>query len=47
VGMVNVLEYNDAKNRLTAAQSEMLQSKYEYVFRTKILEFYTGLPITL
>jgi outer membrane protein len=47
VGMVNVLEYNDAKNRLTAAQSEMLQAKYEYVFRTKILDFYVGIPITL
>lgn len=47
VGMVNVLEYNDAKNRLTAAQSEMLQSKYEFVFRTKVLDFYVGVPITL
>lgn len=47
VGMVNVLEYNDAKNRLTAAQSDMLQAKYEYVFRTKILDFYVGIPITI
>ncbi len=47
VGLLNVLEYNDAKNRLTNAQSEMLQSKYDYVFREKILDFYTGIPITL
>jgi outer membrane protein len=47
VGMVNVLEYNDAKNRLTAAQSDMLQSKYEFVFRAKILDFYVGIPIAL
>jgi len=42
VGMVNSLEYNDAKNRLTAAESELLQSKYEFIFRVKILDFYMG-----
>ncbi len=47
VGMVNSLEYNDAKNRLTAAQSELLQAKYDYVFRTQILEFYVGNPLSL
>jgi outer membrane protein len=45
VGMVNSLEYNDAKNRLTAAQSELLQSKYEFVFRIKVLDFYMGNPL--
>lgn len=47
VGMVNHLEYNDAKNRLVAAESEMLQSKYEYIFRIRILDFYIGNPIEL
>ena len=47
VGMVNSLEYNDAKNRLTAAQSEMLQAKYEFVFRTKVLDFYMGNPLSI
>jgi outer membrane protein len=47
VGMVNTIEYNDAKNRLSAAESELLQSKYEYIFRMKILDFYLGLPLSL
>ena len=47
LGMVNSLEYNDAKNRLSAAQSDLLQSKYEYVFRTKVLDFYLGVPLNL
>lgn len=47
VGMVNSLEYNDARNRLSAAQSELLQSKYEYIFRMKILDFYMGNPLKL
>ncbi len=47
VGMADPIEYNDAKNRLAAAESELLQAKYEFVFRTKILDFYMGNPITL
>ncbi len=47
VGMVNHLEYNDSKNKLVAAESEMLQAKYEYVFRMRILDFYMGNPIEL
>lgn len=47
VGMVNTIEYNDAKNRLSAAQSELLQAKYEYVFRVQVLDFYIGRPISL
>ena len=47
VGMVNSVEYNQSKNNLTAAQSELLQSKYEYIFRSKILDFYKGIKIEL
>ncbi len=47
VGMVNTLEYNDAKNRLSQAQSDLLQAKYEFVFRVKILDFYLGKPLTI
>lgn len=46
VGMVNSLEYNDAKNRLSTAESELLQSKYEFIFRAKILDFYMGEPLS-
>lgn len=47
VGMVNSVEYNQSKNNLTVAQSELLQARYEYIFRTKILDFYNGVPIKL
>ena len=47
VGMINSVEYNQSKNYLTVAQSELLQAKYEYIFRTKILDFYNGVPIEL
>ncbi|MCD6354921.1 MAG: TolC family protein [Prolixibacteraceae bacterium] len=47
VGMVNTVEYNQSKNNLTKAKSDLLQAKYEYIFRTKILDFYNGIPIEL
>ncbi len=47
VGMVNFVDYSTNKTRLTAAQSEMLQAKFEYIFKTKVLDFYSGRPITL
>jgi len=47
VGMVTPVEYNQIKNNLTSAQSQLLQAKYEYIFRTKILDFYNGIPIKL
>jgi len=47
VGMVNSVDYNLQKNQLTSAQSQLLQAKYEYIFRTNILDFYNGIPIEL
>lgn len=47
VGMINSVEYNQSKNNLSKAQSDLLQAKYEYIFRTKILDFYNGQPIVL
>lgn len=45
VGMVNTTDYNTAKNKVIKAQSDLLQAKYEYVFKTKVLDFYQGKPL--
>ncbi len=47
VGMVNPVDYSVAKNEYIKALSEFLQAKYEYLLRTRILDFYRGAPITL
>lgn len=47
VGLVDILEYKIAKNNLNKTKSDLSQAKYEYIFRTKILEFYKGEQITL
>ncbi len=47
VGLVNSVDYNIAQNNLISAQSSMLQAKYEYIFKLKILDLYMGKTITL
>ena len=44
-GKANAVEYNEAKQNLMKAQSDELQAKYDYLFRTKILDFYKGKAI--
>jgi outer membrane protein len=44
-GMVNTNDYNDSKNKLAKAESDLLQAKYEYIFKTKVLDFYQGKPL--
>ncbi|MGB1317212.1 MAG: TolC family protein, partial [Flavobacteriales bacterium] len=46
VGMMNSLEFNTASNNLTRAKSELLRSKFDYIFKMKVLDFYQGKPIT-
>ncbi len=45
VGLINSFEFNQSQTILQNAQSEVLRTKYDYIFRTKILEFYFGIPI--
>jgi len=47
VGMITPIDYNASKTQLLNAQSDMSQAKYEYIFKTKVLDFYKGLPLTL
>jgi outer membrane protein len=47
VGSVNQLEVNLAKTNLETAQSKYTQTKYEYLFNTKLLDFYQGKKIEL
>jgi outer membrane protein len=47
VGMITPVDYNASKNQLLSAQSEMSQAKYEFIFKTKVLDFYKGLPLNL
>jgi outer membrane protein len=45
VGLINIFDLNQAQTLAVNAQSEVLRTKYDYIFRLKILEFYFGVPI--
>jgi outer membrane protein len=47
VGMVSSVDYNIAKNNLTKAKSDLVQAKYEFIFKSRILDFYMGNDIKL
>ncbi len=47
VGMVNSVDYNDAKTKLFKAKSDLLQAKYEFLFKAKVIDFYMGKPLSL
>lgn len=46
-GKSTVFEFNEARTRFIRSQSEEVQAKYDFIFRTKILDFYNGIPIKL
>jgi outer membrane protein len=47
VGLINSVEYNEAKKEMTKAQAELIQAKYDYIFKITTLDFYMGNPLTL
>ncbi|WP_417601235.1 TolC family protein [Owenweeksia hongkongensis] len=47
VGALNQFDFENAKNSLAIAKSEMLRSKYDYIFKIKVLEFYLTNQIKL
>jgi outer membrane protein len=47
VGMISAVDYNLAKNNLTKAKSDLIQAKYQFIFKVKVLDFYKGSALTL
>ncbi len=46
-GRSTLFDFNDAKTRMEKAASELVQAKFELVFRRKILDYYRGEPLKL
>ncbi len=46
-GKATVYEYSDAHTKLVSSRSDQTQAKYEYLFRTRILDFYSGREIEI
>lgn len=46
VGFSNAFDFNQSRTAYENAQSDVIRTKYDYIFKLKVLEFYFGLPIT-
>lgn len=46
VGSISAFDFNTAKTRFINAQSNLLQAKFDYLFKLKVLDFYQGKPLT-
>lgn len=47
VGLMNAFDFSQAQSRVDNAAAEVIRTKYDYIFRLKVLEFYFGIPIAL
>ncbi len=45
VGLMNSFDFNQSQTLFVNAQSEVLRTKYDYIFKVKIVELYFGIPI--
>jgi outer membrane protein len=41
------VDYSDARTRLENAQAALTRSKYDYIFKVRVLEFYMGKTLNL
>lgn len=46
VGLLNSFDFSQSQNQYVAAQSEVVRTKYDFIFKLKVLELYFGIPIT-
>jgi len=46
-GFMNSIDFLLVKTTLISAESNLLQSKYQLVFSSKIIDFYKGIPLSL
>tara|TARA_R110002012_G_scaffold291564_1_gene486037 strand:- start:34535 stop:35866 length:1332 start_codon:yes stop_codon:yes gene_type:complete len=46
LGSMNTFDLEQSRIQLINAQSRLINAKYDFVFKTKVLDFYLGKPIT-
>jgi len=45
VGAIDAVDFNQSKNDLNQAESDLIRAKYNYIFSLKVLDFYMGRPL--
>lgn len=46
-GVMTSFDFDQVRNRMVAAQSTLINAKYNYIFKTKLLDYYSGIPIEI
>lgn len=46
VGLVNAVEMNVIKNQMSRSAADLIIAKYQFIMRTKVLDFYMGKTLT-
>jgi outer membrane protein len=46
-GQSTSFDFNQVKNRLIDAQASLNRAKFNFIFKTKLLEFYYGIPVNI
>ena len=46
VGLANSIELNTSQTNMNRAEFELIQARYNLIFRSKVIDFYLGKPIT-
>ena len=47
IGALNTLDLEQNRTQLVNAQSTLIRAKYDFLFKTKVLDFYLGKPLNL
>ncbi len=46
LGAINAVDYSLTKNNLNIAESDFIRAKYDLIFKSKLLDFYLGNPLS-
>ncbi len=46
VGLTNAFDFSQSKLRLENSQTEVVRTKYDYIFKLKVIELFFGIPVT-
>ncbi len=47
VGLMNAFDFSQAQSQVDDAEAQVIRTKYDYIFRIKVLEFYFGVPMEM
>jgi outer membrane protein len=47
LGLANMTDFAVAQNNLNGAKANLVRAKYDYIFKTKIIDFYMGKPVKI